>query len=72
MDIYQWMDSAQTAMLIVVGAVMIYLLLLFRSELKQATALLHEVVSGQAQIRVRLDRLERLENEQRRPPGPSP
>jgi hypothetical protein len=69
MDIYRWMDTTQTAMLIVIGGVMIYLLLLFRSELKQAAALLRDVVNNQAQIRARLDRLER---EQRRPPGPSP
>jgi hypothetical protein len=69
MNIYQWMDTVQTAMLIVVGGVMVYLLLLFRGELKQATALLREVVSSQALIRVRLDRLER---ERPGPPGPSP
>jgi hypothetical protein len=69
MNIYQWMDTVQTAMLIVIGGVMVYLLLLFRGEFKQATALLNEVVSSQARIRVRLDR---LESEQRRPPGPSP
>ena len=50
MNIYQWMDTVQTAMLIVVGGVMVYLLLLFRQELKGAAGALREVVSTQSQL----------------------
>jgi hypothetical protein len=65
MNIYQWMDTVQTAMLIVIGAVMIYLLLLFRSELKQAAALLHEVVKNQNHLKARLDGVEARQNTNR-------
>jgi membrane-anchored glycerophosphoryl diester phosphodiesterase (GDPDase) len=50
MAFHEWMDAAQTAMLIVIALVLIYFVHLLRNEIRRAASLLAQVIAGQQQL----------------------
>jgi hypothetical protein len=81
MRFHEWMDAAQTVVLIVIALVLIYFVHLLRFELRRAATVLGDVIRGQQQLDQnvrrsweRIDaieaRISRLESRDRSSPSP--
>jgi len=56
MSFHEWMDLAQTVLLLVIAGVLIYFVYLLRIELRRAASILSQVTTGQAELNANVRR----------------